>query len=438
MPLPFMKHPRKTDASAALMRRAVKVIPGGVSSPVRAFKAVGGNPLFIERGEGCYIFDADGNRYTDYVMSWGPLILGHANPIVTEVIIGAASAGSSFGAPTEIELLLAEKVVSMVPSIERIRFVNSGTEATMSALRLARAFTGRPKIVKFEGCYHGHFDGLLVKAGSGVMTYGIGSSAGVTENLAKDTIVARFNDVESVQASFDANEGQIAAAIVEGIPGNMGVVIPRISFFEGVARICREAGALLILDEVMSGFRVAPGGAQEIYHIRPDLTCLGKIIGGGLPVGAYGGRADIMSRVAPEGDVYQAGTLSGNPLAMAAGLSTLEVLEDPSIYEYLNTLGARLASGLNAMILRHHWPLTVNCVGSMLTLFFTGDAVTDYASAVKSDTAAFAKFHAAMLERGFYFPPSQFEAFFLSTEHGEDDVDKTLDATEEALSGILG
>jgi len=412
---------------------AQRYMPGGVNSPVRAFRAVGGTPPFIARGQGARLTDIDGNVYIDYVCSWGPLIAGHAHPAVTARLHEAVDRGTSYGAPTEAETELARLVVEMVPSIEMVRFVNSGTEATMSALRLARGATGRDKIVKFAGCYHGHADALLSTAGSGVLTLGIPSGPGVTAGTAADTISLPFNDLDAVRAAFAESGDQIAAVIVEPVAGNMGVIPPAKGFLEGLREITREHGALLIFDEVITGFRVAPGGAQERYGVLPDLTCLGKIIGGGLPVGAYGGRRDLMEQMAPLGPVYQAGTLSGNPLAMAAGIATLELLREPGTYERLEALGAQLAEGMTRAAEAAGVPLTVNRVGSMLTGFFTEGPVTDYASATAADTTRYARFHQAMLARGVYLAPSQFEAAFVSLAHTPEDLERTAEAAMAAM-----
>jgi len=426
----------KTDRSASLFAEAQKYIPGGVNSPVRAFRAVGGQPRFIRRGFGARVEDVDGNVYIDYVCSWGPLILGHAHPAVVAAVKAAAESGTSFGAPTEAEVELARLVCRLFPSVELVRFVNSGTEATMSAIRVARAYTGRPKILKFDGCYHGHADSLLVKAGSGVLTFNAPDSAGVTAAAAGETLSAPYNDLATVERIFEAQGQEIAAVIVEPVAGNMGVVPPKPGFLEGLRRLTAEAGALLIFDEVITGFRLAPGGAQELYGITPDLTCLGKILGGGLPVGAYGGRRDIMSLVAPLGPVYQAGTLSGNPLAMAAGLATLRALLEPGSYERLETVSHRLAAGFAEAAREAGIPVRVNRVGSMLTVFFTGDEVTDYEGARRADTAQFARFFHGMLERGVLLPPSQFEALFVSLAHTEAEVEFTVEAARQVFAEI--
>jgi glutamate-1-semialdehyde 2,1-aminomutase len=414
------------ETSENLFSRAQKHIPGGVNSPVRAFRSVGGSPLFIARGKGSHIFDADGNEYIDYVGSWGPLLLGHAHPAIVQAVSDALASGTSFGAPTEREIDLAEAICEAVPSIEMVRLVNSGTEATMSAIRVARGFTGRDLIVKFEGCYHGHVDSLLVKAGSGVATLGLPDSPGVPKSFSDTTIALPFNSTDALERAFGSHGNHIAAAIVEPVVGNMGCVPPEPGFLQALRDITSRHGALLIMDEVMTGFRVAFGGAQQLYGIRPDLTTLGKVIGGGLPIGAYGGRADIMSRVAPAGPIYQAGTLSGNPLAVAAGLAMLRYLKShPETYGQLEARTVALCAGAPR-------GTTVNHVGSMFTIFFTNKPVTDYDSAKTSDTARFAEFHRRMLERGVYWPPSQFEAAFVSAVHAEEDVRKTVAAFANA------
>jgi len=420
--------------SEELFERARRVIPGGVNSPVRAFKAVGGSPRFIVWGEGCRVFDADGRAYVDYLGSWGPLILGHACPDVVEAVREAALRGTSYGAPCPGEVELAERVTRLVPSMEKVRFVSSGTEATMSALRLARGFTGRSKILKFEGCYHGHADGLLVAAGSGVATLGIPGSPGVTAGTVADTLVVPYNDVRALEAAVTAHGSDLAAVIVEPVVGNMGCVLPAPGYLESLREITRRAGALLVFDEVITGFRLGLGGAQAAYGITPDLTCLGKIIGGGLPVGAYGGRADVMDRVAPDGPVYQAGTLSGNPLAMEAGCAALDALKRPGNYERLAALTTRLTDGLAGAADAAGAVVTINRVASMFTVFFCRGPVSDYASAKASDTARYARFFHAMLDRGVYLPPAQFEAAFVSLAHTEADVDATVAAAREAFA----
>ncbi len=421
-------------SSRQLFAEAQRYIPGGVNSPVRAFRSVGGEPRFIARGKGSRIYDVDGNEYVDYVASWGPLILGHADPGTVEAIQRAAELGTSFGAPTELEVELARLVVEAVPSIDLVRFVNSGTEATMSALRVARAFTGRDKVVKFDGGYHGHADMLLAKAGSGVLTLGAPDSPGVPASAAQNTLTVAYNDLAAVEASFGENRGQIAAVIVEPVAGNMGVVPPAPGFLEGLRRITQREGALLVFDEVITGFRVAYGGAQTRFGVTPDMTCLGKIVGGGLPVGAYGGRRDVMSLVAPLGPVYQAGTLSGNPLAMSAGIQVLRTLQQPGIYEELERLAAMLAEGLSDAARSAGVAVRLNRVGSMFTAFFAESEVTDYASAKASDTRAYARYFRSLLENGVYVAPSQFEAGFVSTAHTDDDLARTIAAAERALA----
>jgi glutamate-1-semialdehyde 2,1-aminomutase len=422
----------RSKRSARLFARASKSLVGGVNSPVRAFGAVGGSPPFIRRAAGAYIEDAEGKRYVDFVMSWGPLIHGHAPRGLRRALASAAERGTSFGAPHELEIELAERVISLVPSIERVRFVSSGTEAAMSALRVARAGTGRDRVVKFDGCYHGHADAFLVKAGSGAMTLGVPTSPGVPAAVANDTLVANYNDLASVEKLFDAHPRGIAAVILEPLAGNMGVVPPADGFLAGLRTLCTRHGAVLIFDEVISGFRAAPGGAQALYGIRPDLTCLGKIIGGGLPVGAYGGRADLMDLVSPVGPVYQAGTLSGNPLAMAAGSWTLRELSR-GLYKHLAELGTRLAAGLADAARAHGIAVQVNAAGSVLTPFFTETAVRDARTAGSADTAQYAAFFQGMLARGIYPPPSQFEAWFLSGAHTRRDVDRTVAAARDTF-----
>jgi glutamate-1-semialdehyde 2,1-aminomutase len=423
------------ERSKQLHQRAAKVIPGGVNSPVRAFKAVSGEPPYVTHGKGAHLWDADGHEYIDYVGSWGPLILGHAFPAVVEAVERANRDGASFGACTPIEAELAEEVIDAVPSLEKVRFVSSGTEATMSAIRLARAFTNRKYIIKFEGCYHGHADSLLVKAGSGVATLGIPGSAGVLPEQAQFTLALPFNNQQAIEEAFNKFKDQIACVIVEPIVGNMGCVPPQRGYLEFLRAITAKQGTVLIFDEVMTGFRVARGGAQELYKIKPDLTTMGKIIGGGLPVGAYGGRADIMDMIAPVGPVYQAGTLSGNPLAMAAGLTTLQHLrEHPEIYRQLEQKSAALVEGVLAAAKKQGVALCANRVGSMFTWFFQAGPVTDWDSAAKSDTQAFAHFHNVMLDRGIYLPPSQFEAMFLSAAHSDGDIHRTIEAAGHAFA----
>ncbi len=425
-----------TARSAELFAQAQARIPGGVNSPVRSFKSVGGTPLFIRRGKGPRIWDADGNEFLDYVGSWGPLILGHAHDEVVEAVRSALESGLSFGAPTEGEVELAGIIAEALPSIDMVRLVNSGTEATMSAIRAARAFTGRNKVVKFAGCYHGHNDGLLVEAGSGGATYSIPNSAGVPEGYARETLVADYNDVYSVQRLFDSHPGEIAAVILEPVAANMGIVPPAPSFLEGLRRLTTGHNALLIFDEVITGFRVAYGGAQMLYGVTPDLTCLGKIIGGGLPVGAYGGRRDVMEVVAPLGGMYQAGTLSGNPLAVTAGIATLKALARPGAYEGLESAASRLADGLAAAALKAEVPLTINRVGSIMTAFFNNGPVESWDSVAASDRERYAAFFHLMLEGGVYLAPSPFEAAFISTAHTPEDIDATLEAAEYALARV--
>jgi glutamate-1-semialdehyde 2,1-aminomutase len=425
------------DRSIAAYERARRTIPGGVNSPVRAFKSVGGTPLFVREASGCRFTDLDGNSYIDYVMSWGPLILGHADPATIEAVQQAAARGTSYGAPTEAESELAELVCAMIPSVERLRFVSSGTEATMSALRLARAFTGRDKLVKFMGCYHGHGDSFLISAGSGALTLGAPDSPGITAGTIRDTIALPYNDLAAVRAAFEAEPNAIAAVIVEPYVGNMGLVLPKPGYLQGLRALTSEFGALLIFDEVMTGFRVAPGGVQEREGITPDLTTLGKIIGGGLPVGAYGGRAEIMEQISPSGPVYQAGTLSGNPLAMAAGIATLRALRKPGIYERLEALGARYTDGLAGVFTKHGIPHQSAHRGSMVGFYFAAEPVFDLTSAKASDVAFYGKFFHAMLDRGVYLAPSQFEAGFLSLAHDERAIDETLEAADAAIGSLL-
>jgi glutamate-1-semialdehyde 2,1-aminomutase len=426
------------ERSSAWFERARRVTPGGVNSPVRAFGSVGGTPRFIQSASGARLTDVDGGEYIDYVGSWGPMILGHDHPEVRKALMRALAGGTSFGAPAPGEVELAEMVVGMVPGVDLVRFVNSGTEATMSALRLARAATGRDGVIKFRGGYHGHADPFLVEAGSGAATLGVPSSPGVTDGAARDTLVAEYNDVASVRSLLEVNAGQVAAIIVEPVAGNMGCVPPRDGFLEGLRGLCDEHGALLIFDEVMTGFRLAAGGAQELYGVVPDLTTLGKVIGGGLPVGAFGGRESLMRRVAPEGPVYQAGTLSGNPLAMAAGLATVGHLrQNPGVYATLERLGARLEAGYRRLLDGRQDRLSWNRVGSMATLFFSAGPVTGWESASGADRDRFARYFHGMLERGIYLPPSPFEAAFISAAHTEADIDRTVDTAEEVLAEVL-
>jgi len=428
---------KSRDRSSELFRRAREITPGGVNSPVRAFNAVGGEPFFVARAAGARIWDVDGNEYLDYVLSWGPLVFGHAHPAVVEAVREAALLGTSYGAPTAAEVELGERVREMVPSMERVRFVNSGTEATMAAIRLARGFTGRPMILKFEGCYHGHGDSFLVKAGSGVATLGLPNSPGVPEELSRLTLTAPFNDAEAVREAFRAYPGRIAAVILEPVVGNAGFIPPVPGFLEELRRITEADGALLVFDEVMTGFRVAPGGAQERFGIRPDLTTLGKVIGGGLPVGAYGGRRDIMEQVAPLGPVYQAGTLSGNPLAMAAGLAQLRLLADERPHEVLERRTARLVEGLLRNAAEAGVPATGGSLGSMWGFFFHEGPVRSFEDAKRSDVALFRRFFHACLERGVFFAPSAFEAGFTSTAHEDKDVEDTIERARDALRAAL-
>jgi glutamate-1-semialdehyde 2,1-aminomutase len=425
----------KITRSRALFSRATQILPGGVDSPVRAFKSVGAAPLFIRRAYGARLEDVDGNTFIDYVMSWGPLIHGHAPRGLVKALAAAARDGTSYGAPSPLEVALGERVRQLMPSLERVRFVSSGTEATMSAIRVARAATKRDKIIKFEGCYHGHADPFLVQAGSGALTLGVPTSPGVTAAAAADTLVASYNDLGSVHRVFDANRDRVAALIVEPIAGNMGVVPPADGFLRALREVCTAHGALLVFDEVISGFRAAPGGAQAIVGVRPDLTCLGKIIGGGLPVGAYGGRADLMELVSPAGPVYQAGTLSGNPLAMTAGLWCLARLT-PRLYRDLASLTVRLAAGLADAAREAGVALQVNAFGSVLTPFFTAGPVRDYQSATSANTSQYAEFFRGMITRGVYPPPSQFEAWFLSAAHTIKDVDRTIAAASAAMKNV--
>lgn len=426
-----------TSKSFELFEKAKQIIPGGVNSPVRAFRSVGLNPPFIKSARGSKITDVDGNTYIDYVGSWGPMILGHAHDEVLEEIKKAATDGTSFGAPTEREVELAQIICDAVPSVEMVRMVSSGTEAVMSAIRLARGFTGRDKILKFEGCYHGHSDGLLVKAGSGALTTGVPDSAGVPADYAKNTLTASYNDAEEVESIFKTCGNELAAVILEPIVGNMGVVIPKIEFINALRKLTEQYGALLIFDEVITGFRVSFSGAQGHFGINADLTAFGKIIGGGMPVGAYGGRKDIMSKISPSGPVYQAGTLSGNPVAMAAGIKTLQILKDnPSIYTEIDRKAKQLEDAFISASKKYGVPGTVNRLGSLLSSFFTGEAVVDYRTATKSDTKMFTRFFANMLENGVYMAPSQFEAMFVSYAHSDEDISKTIAAIDKAYSQL--
>jgi glutamate-1-semialdehyde 2,1-aminomutase len=432
----FREKTMNIKTSQNLFAKAQTLLPGGVNSPARAFRAVGGQPLFIDRGEGAYLIDVDGNRYIDYVLSFGPLIRGHAHPEVIAALAQTAAKGTSFGAPSPLEIELAELVMSFMPNIEMIRFVNSGTEATMSALRLARAFTGRNKIIKFQGHYHGHADMLLVQAGSGVATLGLPDSPGVPQATVQDTLTAPFNDTAAVAQLFQQFPGQIAAIIVEPVAGNMGVTPPLPGFLENLREITAHDGALLVFDEVMTGFRVHLGGAQALYNVRPDITALGKVIGGGLPVGAYGGRRDIMQLVAPVGPMYQAGTLSGNPLAMAGGIATLKALLVEGVWQAVADTAVTLATTIRLVAQSAGVPILVNQVGTMFTTFFTDEPVTDWYSAARSDTARFGRFHQALRKNGVYLPPSQFEACFLSTEHREAEIERTVQAFAHAFQSI--
>lgn len=422
--------------SQALFAQAREILPGGVNSPVRAFRAVGGQPIFIERGEGAYLVDVDGNRYVDYIMSWGPLILGHAHPDVVAALQAAILRGTSYGAPCPQEIELAQLVMAQMPNIEMMRFVNSGTEAAMSVLRLARAFTGRSKIIKFEGNYHGHADMLLVQAGSGVATLGLPDSPGVPAATVADTLVARFNDLDSVARLFEEFPNEIAAIILEPVVGNMGLVPPLPDFLPGLRKLTQDYGALLVFDEVMTGFRVHPGGAQTLFDIKPDLTALGKVIGGGLPVGAYGGRREIMEMVAPVGPMYQAGTLSGNPLAMTAGIATIRGLTAPGVWQQMESHGDRLVQGLHAMAEENGISISHSRVGTMWGFFFTAGPVVDWPSAKKSDTQRFARYFQSMLSQGIYVAPSQFEAGFLSSAHGDQEIDATINAAARAFASL--
>ncbi|HZW40166.1 MAG TPA: glutamate-1-semialdehyde 2,1-aminomutase [Ignavibacteriaceae bacterium] len=423
--------------STSLFEEAKKYIPGGVNSPVRAFKAVGGHPVFIQKGEGSKLIDVDGNTYIDYIGSWGPHLFGHNPPFIKNALLDAIERGTSFGAPSELEVKMAKLISELVPSVEMVRMVNSGTEATMSAVRAARGFTGREKIVKFEGCYHGHADFFLIKAGSGALTLGTPTSPGVTKGNAADTLLADYNNIESVKALFTANKNQIAAVIVEPVVGNMGVIIPKDNFLQELKELCENEKAILIFDEVMTGFRLSQGGAQQYYKVKPDLSTFGKIIGGGLPVGAFGGRKDIMEMIAPAGPIYQAGTLSGNPLAMSAGYAVLTYIkEHPEVYVELEHKGAVLEEGFRENLKKINKNYTINRVGSMMSIFFTENEVVDYNSALTSNTEMFGKYFTEMLNRGIYLPPAQFEALFISDVHTDDDIRKTIDANYKSLNVI--
>lgn len=429
----------KFSTSQSLFEKAQNYIPGGVNSPVRAFRAVGGTPIFIKSAKGAYVIDEDDNAYIELINSWGPMVLGHAHEIIEKAVSDAIQHSFSFGAPTRREVEIAELITEMIPSVEKVRMVNSGTEATMSAIRLARGFTGRDKILKFQGCYHGHGDSFLIAAGSGAITFGTPDSPGVTKGVAQDTLTAPYNNLAAVKEIFETNKGQIAALILEPVAGNMGCVLPAEGFLEGLRDICTKEGTLLIFDEVMTGFRLSDGGAQKRFGITPDLTTLGKIIGGGMPVGAYGGRSEIMNYVSPAGPVYQAGTLSGNPIAMAAGLAMLNHLHsNPEVYSTLDTIGDKIVNGIKKSIETQGYNLTINHLGSMYTLFFTDQPVTDFESAKSSDLAMFGKYFHAMLNRGIYMAPSQFESLFLSTALTDEHIEKIIQASDESLKEILG
>lgn len=420
--------------SKSLFEKAKKFIPGGVNSPVRAFRAVGGEPIFIKRADGAFIYDEDDNAYIELINSWGPMILGHNHPMIKEAIVRALDFGTSYGAPTAKEVEIAQLIVSMVPSVEKVRMVNSGTEATMSAIRVARGYTGKDKFIKMEGHYHGHGDSFLISAGSGAITMGNPDSPGVTKGTAKDTLLAPYNDLEAIEQLVAANKGEIAALILEPVPGNMGLVLPKQGYLQGLRNICTREGIVLIFDEVMTGFRLAKGGAQELFGVTPDMTTLGKIIGGGLPVGAYGGKKEIMEFVSPAGPVYQAGTLSGNPIAMAAGLTMLKHLnQNPEVYSTLNNIGDKLVNGFKYSLDKLGLNYTINHLGSMYSLFFTDQDVYDFESAKKSDTVRFGKYFQSMLKRGVYLAPSQYESLFLSTALSDDLVEKIIKANEESL-----
>lgn len=423
--------------SEELFQRAKNFIPGGVNSPVRAFRAVGGNPRFIKSAKGAYLFDEDGNKYMEFINSWGPMILGHASEIVQEAVMQAIPNSLSFGAPTRKEIEIAELIISMVPSIEKVRMVNSGTEATISAIRVARGYTGRDKMIKFEGCYHGHGDSFLIAAGSGAITLGVPDSPGVTKGVANDTLTAPFNNLQAVQTLVDANKNQVAAIILEPVAGNMGLVMPTQEFLQGLRDLCTKEGIVLIFDEVMTGFRLSPGGAQQLFGVIPDMTTLGKLIGGGMPVGAYGGKKEIMDCVAPAGPVYQAGTLSGNPIAMSAGMAMLNYLKDnPQVYTQLDETTERMIKGMKNNMQQLGLNYTINKVGSMFTIFFTGKPVTDFDSAKTSDTALFGRYFNEMLHRGIYLAPSQYESLFVSTAITPELVDEYIQTNFDALKAI--
>ena len=426
-----------TSKSKSLFETAKQFIPGGVNSPVRAFRAVGGNPIFIKSAKGAYLYDEDGNEYVDLINSWGPMILGHAHPLIEEAIKEALTGSPLFGAPTRREVDMAELICNMIPSIEKVRMVNSGTEATMSAIRVARGFTGKDKFVKIEGCYHGHGDSFLIAAGSGAMTFGTPDSPGVTKGTAKDTLIAPFNNLDAIREIFETNRDEVAAIILEPVVGNMGCVVPQEGYLQGLRKLCDEHNVILIFDEVMTGFRLSQAGAQQLYNVKPDMTTLGKIIGGGLPVGAYGGRKEIMESVSPVGPVYQAGTLSGNPLAMAAGLAMLKYLkQNPDVYQLLDRQTGALVDGIRSQCNEKGLNYSINRVGSMFTLFFTGEAVIDFHSAMSSDTGAFASYFQNMLTQGIYLAPSQFEAMFLSTALTDSIIDRILQASKKALQNV--
>jgi len=423
--------------SKNLFERSKKIIPGGVNSPARAFKSVGGNPIFMESAKGAFLYDVEGNKYIDYINSWGPMILGHAHAQVVEAIHKQAEKSSSFGAPTVLEAEMAEQVIKMVPGLELIRMVNSGTEACMSAIRLARGYTGKNKIIKFSGCYHGHHDSFLVKAGSGLMTAGLADSKGVSAEVASQTLIANFNDLESVKSVLNNNLDEIAALIIEPVAGNMGCIPPSLGFLQEVRQLCVEHKVVFILDEVMTGFRLAKGGAQELYHVEADVVCFGKIIGGGLPVGAFGGKKEIFDHLAPNGPVYQAGTLSGNPLAMTAGLTTLKILESqPNVYENIEKNTTNLKQGLTELLTKKSVPHQINHIGSMMSIFFTDEAVTDYDSAKRTDTEFFSKLFWGMIEKGVYLPPSNFESWFVSNCHKEEIIVQTLESAKSVIKSI--